>query len=218
MFVHWHLKVFRSVSVYWKQPLLNLSVCILVCSALMSVQHWFEYMCQNHISSPCLGPLCSLHMWFMWFFWVGYVSVGLKVEMHRPEVSSSWQTKWGVQAVWSDLLRISTWWLQPFSFTFANFASPSAALFRNPASELPFFLCRMGITGFCSFFVLIALRRCGLCAAGTAGYFRHTQHQWCPSFSCVSPLLLIDNRASASSLGCGLSIFCCETSWCSLCG
>lgn len=152
MFVHWHLKVFRSVSVYWKQPLLNLSVCILVCSALMSVQHWFEYMCQNHISSPCLGPLCSLHMWFMWFFWVGYVSVGLKVEMHRPEVSSSWQTKWGVQAVWSDLLRISTWWLQPFSFTFANFASPSAALFRNPASELPFFLCRMGITGFCSFF------------------------------------------------------------------
>lgn len=126
--------------------------------------------------------------------------------------------RWGVQAVWSDLLRINNLAAAAFLLHFANFAAPSAALVRNPASELLFFLCRMGIRGFCSSLAFSGLRRCGLFAAGTAGYFRHMQHQWRPSFSSVSPPLLIDSRASASSSGCGLSIFCCETSWCSLCG
>lgn len=64
-----------------------------------------------------------------------------------------------------------------FVLRFANFADPSAALSRNPASELPFFRCKMGIMGFLYSLAFIGLRRFGLCAAGTAEDFRHTQHQ-----------------------------------------
>ena len=135
--------------------------------------------------------------------------------------------RWRVQAVWSDWVcapakdlevAATALSLPAFVVHFANFADPSAELFRNPASELAFFLCKMGIMGFLSSLAFIGLRSFGLCAAGTAEDLRHTQHQWCPSFSSVSPPLLIVSRASASSSGYRLSIFCCETYLHSLCG
>ena len=115
------------------------------------------------------------------------------------------------------LLRISKWRLQPCGFLLLSFTSQTLQThLSNSASELPFFLCKMGMMGVLSSLALIGLQRFGLCAAGTAEDLERTQHQWCPSLSYVS--LPIDGRVSASSSGCRRSRFCCETYLHVLCG